>query len=223
MSITHEEARRMIQFKADDALPGMENSLLESHLNSCQECQLYDAAVRDLESTLQPLMQRKWNQSPLPRPTARTVPGRGTKITQQAFFATRIVALGIICAAFLFNVWQYTQPDKQSYSPPSADIPMIPTPSLQSTTTKETEQNCEQIPYDFMKGDTLEGIASRFSVSVEEIRRANHLGQSTPIAPTNLIIPICNPSPSGTPRTVPTTFTPLFGPNTLTPVNGPTQ
>jgi hypothetical protein len=38
-----------------------------------------------------------------------------------------------------------------------------------------------------------------------------------------LSIPVCSPTPQGTPNIVKTTFTPLLGPNTLTPMNTSTQ
>ena len=223
MSITHEDARRLIQFRADDALKGVETHLLDTHLSSCPDCQKYAHSINELQSTLQPLMRRKWNQSPLPLSAGQTASKKSLPVTQRIFFATRIIAMGVICIAFLFNVWQFTQPGRQRPNPPQAEIPMIPTPSLQSTTTKVTNQKCETISYQVRENDTLKIIADRFAIPAEEIIRANNLTTRSLDTSMLLSIPVCNPTPSGTPNTIKTTLTPLLGSNTLTPVNGPTQ
>jgi LysM domain-containing protein len=223
MSITHEEARRLIEFKADNALKGIDDNLLEAHLTSCLECQNYAANVLDLESTLQSLLQRRWNQYPLPLSTDGAVSRKNLKHTQNIFFATRIIAMGVICIAFLFNIWQFTQSGRQSTNPPSSEIPLIPTPSMQSTTTKVTDQQCEPILYQVRQKDTLESIANRFSVPTDKILSANHLKNATLATAMKLSIPVCNPTPPETPNTVTTTYTPLFGQTSLTPENSPTQ
>ena len=223
MSITHEEARRLIQFRADDALQDIDNHLLEAHLSTCAECQKYASATHDLEATLQHLMQRRWDRQPLPLPAGKPLSVNSSHITQSIFFATRIIAMGVICVAFLVNIWQFTQSDRQRATPPAAEIPLIPTPSQQSMGTKATDQACESIYYEVKENDTIESIALRFSVPAEEILSTNHLRTETLDASMKLSIPICSPTPPGTPNTVPTTFTPLFTSHTLTPVNGPTQ
>jgi hypothetical protein len=223
MTITHEEARRLIQFKADDALNEFDNNLLEAHLSSCPECQNYKASINGLESLLRPLMQRKWNQHPLPLPTDKAVSRGYANFTQTVFFATRIAAMGLICIGFLFNIWQYTKAPGQRSVPPSADIPLIPTPSLQSTRTEPTEQTCASILYLVQSNDTLESIAHQFSVPAEKIKYANNMRTETLNSSMKLSIPVCEPTPRGTPNIVRTTFTPFLGSNTLTPVNGPTQ
>jgi LysM repeat protein len=223
MSITHEEARRLIQFRADDALKALEKNILEAHLTTCQECQHYAAVIRDLETTLQPLMQRKWNQHPLPHSTAKVVSSKSSGFIQNIFFATRIAAVGVICIAFLFNIWQFTQTGLQRTNPPSADIPLIPTPSVQSTTTNVIHQKCEPILYEVRNDDTLESIANQFSISAIEIMEANQLRTGTLIPSMKISIPACTPTPSGKSNTATTTFTPVLGPTTLTPANSPTQ
>ena len=223
MSITHEEARRLIQFRADDALKGVETNLLETHLSSCLECQNYAQSFDDLQSTLQHLMHRKWNQYPLPLSASQTTSKKSISVTQHLSFATRIAAMGVICIAFLFNIWQSTQSGRQRTGPHQAEIPMIPTPSLQSTTTKVTDQNCETITYQVRENDTLKKIAAQFALTAEEIIRENNLRTWSLDTSMLLSIPVCSSTPSGTPNTITTTFTPLLGSNTLTPVNGPTQ
>jgi LysM repeat protein len=223
MTITHEEAHRLIQIKADDALKESDKYLLDAHLSSCIDCKSYEASISDLESLLRPLMQRRWNQHPLPLSPGKAASAEFKKIRQSFFFATRIAAMGIICIAFLFNIWQSTQSGGKGTTPSSADIPLIPTPSLQSTQTRMTSQKCESIQYVVQNNDTLDSIANQFSIPAESLKKANNLMTEKIIASTKLSIPVCNPTPAGTPNIVRTTFTPLLGSNTLTPVNGPTQ
>jgi LysM repeat protein len=223
MSITHDEARRLIQFKADEELKEFDKNLLETHIRSCPECQSYEADLNDLESTLRPLLRRKWNQSPLPYSTTSLVARISKKSAQNIFVATRIAAMGLICIAFLFNIWQFTRPGGQGSIQPSANIPLIPTPSQQSTQIKMTYPKCEPIVYVVQQEDTLGSIASRFSVSPQEIKIANQLKSETLTKSMNLSIPVCDTTPSGTPNIVNTTFTPLIELTTRTPVNSSTQ
>ena len=223
MSIPHNEARRLIQFRADDGLKDVERDLLEEHLSTCADCKKYAADTHDVESTLQQLMQRRWDRQPLPLPAEKSIRANSPHFTQSIFFATRIIAMGVICVAFLVNIWQFTQSDRQRATPPAAEIPLIPTPSQQSMGTKATDQACGPIYYEVKENDTIESIALRFSVPAEEILSTNHLRIETLDASMRLSIPICSPTPPVTPNTIPTTFTPLFTSHTLTPVNGPTQ
>jgi hypothetical protein len=223
MSITHEEARQLIQFKADEALRGIENNLLEDHLNSCRECQKFAASISELEFTLPLLLHRRWNQHPLPLSTDKAISRKPINLQQTIFFATRIIAMGVICVAFLFNVWHFTQSGKPRTNPPSAMIPAIPTPSVQSTMTKELDQKCEASVYVVQQGDTLESIAKLFSVSSNAIMSANQLRTGALPQSKILSIPVCSPTPAGTPNTIASTFTPLLGTTTLTPIDSPTQ
>jgi len=223
MSITHEEARRLIQFRADEALKEFDHNLLEAHLRSCPECQSYEVKLNELESSLRPLLQRKWNRPPLPHSTGRTVVGESVKSSQSILFATRIAAMGLICIAFLFNIWQFKKSGEPASIPLSVDITLIPTPSLQSTQTQNTAHKCESILYEVQSSDTLESISYQFSIPVQEIESANHIKTGALKASTKLSIPVCNPTPSGTENLARTTNTPLLGSDTLTPVNIPTQ
>jgi hypothetical protein len=223
MPITHEEAHKLIQFNADEILKGVEKNLLEAHLDSCESCRIYAGSIQELESTLMPVMQRRWNQHPLPQSRDRVVSGRTSTLTQNVFFATRITALCVIFLAFLFNVWQFTQSTGQKTMPPVADIPLIPTPSLQSTRTMVTEPQCEPILYEVRENDTLESIANQFSMPVEEIVRMNNIRTGTLNRSEKLTLTVCSLTPSGMQNAVNTTFTPLLGPTTLTPANSPTQ
>jgi len=222
MPITHEEAHRLIQFNADQALKEVEKNLLEDHLTACLECRDYARRMQDLELTLTSVMQRRWNNQSRPRPIQATGPKKHSKLLQNTLFATRIAAMGVICIAFLFNILHFTQSAGQSPNPISASVPPVPTPSVLSTTTNVTGQQCKQISYTVQDNDTLESIAGRFSVPMEVIVAANHLQANLLYPSMNLSIPICDQTP-GTPRTATITFTPLLDSTTSTPVNSPTQ
>jgi hypothetical protein len=221
MSLTHEEARRLIQFKADDSLSSIDNTSLETHLSTCLECQKYAADISELASTLPGLLHRKWNQHPLPHSAGKTVSRKPIQVQQSLFFATRIIAMSVLCVAFLFNIWQFTRSGRPGSNPTSAQIPMIPTPSAQSTVTKLLDQKCAPILYEVKQNDTLESLAKQYSVSTEEILRANQLRTPALTPSIKLSIPVCSPTPPGTLNT--NTLTPLLGTTTLTPVDGPTQ
>ena len=223
MSITHDEARRLIQIRADEALKVVEENLLETHLRSCPDCQSYEANLNELELTLRSLLRRKWNQYPLPSSTPKAVSGVSKNYIQNAFFATRIAAMGLICIVFLVNIWQFTRSGGQGSNQSSANIPLIPTPSLQSTQTKTIYPKCVSIEYVVQRNDTLVNIAARFSVSPQQIKNANQLKSETLDQSMSLSIPVCDTTPSGTTNTVSTTITPLLGSTPLTPVNISTQ
>ncbi len=223
MSITHEQARRLIQFKADEALGGVENRLLEEHLGDCQECRNFAASIRELEATLPRLLHRRWNQHPLPYLAGKAFSRKPIQLHQSILFATRILAMSVICIAFMVNIWQATQSGRQRSNPPSAEIPMIPTPSVPSPATKILDPTCEPILHEVQQNDTLESLAQQYSVTIDEILSANQL-RTTVLSPgEKLSIPGCSPAPSGTPNSIASTFPALVGTTTLTPLNNPTQ
>ncbi len=223
MSITHEEARRLIQFKADDALRGIDITSLEAHLSTCLECQKYAASLQELESALPLLLHRRWSQSPLPLSTGKALSRKPIRWKQDLFFATRIMAMGLLCVAFLFNIWRFTQSGGQGTNPPPAQITMIPTPSAQSAVTKVQDQKCEPFLYEVRKNDTLESIAKQYSITMDQIQRENQLSTTGLTQNMKLSIPGCSPTPSGTPNSSTTIFTSLPGTTTLTPMDSPTQ
>lgn len=221
MQITHQEARRLIQFNADAALHENDKDLLAIHLESCQECRAYADDIQNLESILGPMLQNRWNQVPLPL----SVNTKGnSKLTKDIIMVTRIVAMCVICVAFLFNIWQSTQSDGHRSNPTSISAPPVPTPSQQNISTETINQPCQEVAYTVQPDDTLAGIADQFSASQEAILSSNNLAQEALTAYMILRIPICgsNTTP-GTPRTITTMFTPLIDTTPSTPSSGPTQ
>jgi hypothetical protein len=75
------------------------------------------------------------------------------------------------------------------------------------------------MPYSVRENDTLADIAHQFSVSEEEILAVNSLEAVTLSPSMELLIPVCNWTPTGTvhPVTFTTTYTPVREPFTTTP------
>jgi len=222
MSITHEEARRLIQFNADEALNGFEKDLMENHLETCDECRGYAKSILKMELILQPMLQRRWDRSPLPLPQNKEITSSQSKLIQNMILATRIAAMGVICVAFLFNFWQFTHSEREPASQPSAIGLPAPTPSLQFTSTKASVQSCAPFHYQVQKGDTLASIARQFSVTPEEIMKENNLDVNSLNKSTQLVIYSCSLTPTHAMNTATTAFT-SWSNTTSTPMGSPTQ
>jgi len=86
----------------------------------------------------------------------------------------------------------------------------VPTPSTQLTSTKITMQDCQEVRYKVREGDTLESIAYQFSASKEMIMARNRMETEAIDISTELIVPLCSSTPTGTiyPPTSTITLTP---------------
>lgn len=219
MEITHEEARKLIQFHADEALNVQEKNTLSTHLKDCTECRLYAEEIREVESILLPVMKKHWNLQSIPL-SAAAIHAKGNSRTQTiAILATRTAAISIVLLAFIFSAWQFAISNGQEASQLPIGLPPVPTPSTQFTSTKATAQNCAGILYTVKEHDTLESIAHQFSVPKKEIKVANNMTTETVHAAMELTIPICNFTPTGTinPTILGTNYTPSTSPTTSTP------
>lgn len=214
MQITHEEAHQLIQFSMDQTLKPQEKNILQTHLNDCMECRSFAKEIKDVEALMLPAMQKHWNLQPAPL-SVEAITGKGKPSLQPSLIlVTRTAIISIVFAAFVFSAWQFTASNTRSSTPmPVGDLP-IPTPSGQSTSTEISFQNCEQIIYQVQETDTLESIAAQFSVSKDRIMAINNLAAESLNPNVDLLIPICNSTPTGTvyPSTLTTTFTPLTDP-----------
>jgi hypothetical protein len=210
MQITHEEAHKLIQFNADDALKPLEKNTLLTHLETCTECQAYANSMRGMESILRPLLQRKWDQQPVPLSVSSVTVQRDDRISNRMFMATRIAAIGMICVTFVLSIWQLTISNQRTQSPLLASVPPVPTPSTQLISTTGTVEQCENRLYSVKETDTLESIAFLFSLSKEEIMAAN--GMKTEILSTGMEITVrvCTSTPTGTVSALTTTYTPAI-------------
>jgi len=219
MQITHEEARRLIQFNTDKALNMQEKSTLSTHLKDCIECRAYAEEIKEVESILLPVMQRQWNLQPPPLSVDIIHAKRSSRTPTSIILTTRTAAIGVVFLAFIFSVWQFALSSGPKLNPAPVGVPPIPTPSTQSTSTKIALQACEDRLYTVQENDTLDSIAYQFSTSKEEIMAANSMKSEAVQAATELVIPICKFTPTGTinPEIIATTYTPSKRATTTTP------
>lgn len=219
MQITHEEARTLIQFNADNALNSQEKVDLSAHIEECMECRAYADEIKEVENILLPVMTRQWNIQPIPLSIGTIYAKRNATIRTSMILATRMLAIGAVLLAFIFSVWQFTVSGAGEASPVPMSVPPVPTPSTQSTSTKITFQNCAAVLYTVQENDTLESIAYQFTTSREDLMAANHLNTEMVSIGMELIVPDCHFTPTGTihPATLTTTYTPSISPTTFTP------
>jgi len=220
MPITHEEARKLIQFQADEALKSQEKFVLSAHLKECSECRFYEEDIKQVENILLPVMKRHWDRKPVPLSTRTLTEKTRSQIQPGIIVATRSAAIAVVFMAFIFSVWQFTLSGNKTANPAPIVVLPVPTPSVQSTSTKITFQNCEQMPYNIQENDTLASIAHQFGVSKEEIMALNNMQTEIIYTSMELMIPICNSTPTSTaegPTALTTTYTPVLDLITSTP------
>lgn len=218
MSITHEEAQRLIQFRADDGLNLGEEAKLSAHLNECAECRTYSNGLKSTISILHGAMRKQWNAVPPPLQMDSITAKVSFRKSRRDFLTIRSTLVGFAIVLFTFIVWQSMASDnKASQQFSSRLIPMIPTPSIQHTATNISLTDCQNIKYNIQEGDTLEDIARQFSVPATSILLANNLTDTTLTSIREIVIPICETTPTST--TFPPTFTitPIFEPVLTTP------
>jgi predicted anti-sigma-YlaC factor YlaD len=219
MDMTHQEAQRLIQNDSDRALAAAQRKMLESHLATCNECREYAHSVRKMESILRPLLQRQWNEDPIPLSIGLLTSKSNQKAPYGALLATRIAAVSVMFIVFMVSTWQFMISRPRIDSPILASVPAIPVPSTSTrmTSTQAGLNNCHEISYRAHQDDTLASIALQFSITEEEIMASNHLGSETLVAGMELMILICETTPTSTTNTLTTTFTPVLSPITSTP------
>lgn len=221
MQITHAEAHQLIQFDTDRALDAQEKARLSTHLQDCIDCRAYAEEIKEVESLLVPAMKKHWSLHPLPLSIDDIQARSRTKTQPGIILTTRTAAIAVVFMMFVFSVWQFALSNRPKFSPLPVSIPPIPTPSNQSTSTTITSQACQGILYAVQEGDTLDSIAFQFAVSKQEIMAANNMKAETIHTATELVIPTCNFTPTGTihPTILDTTFTytPSIRPITSTP------
>jgi LysM repeat protein len=222
MQITHEEARRLIQYKIDAELNPQQKEILSTHLKNCVECQVYAKDIKEVESILVPVLKRHWNLRPIPLSAHSIASTKNSKTQANTLLATRTAMIGFVFMAVALTFCQFILPSRSAFSQLSTSVLPVPTPSTQSTQSTSTSiqfQNCEVIIYKIQENDILESIADQFSVAKEEIMAINHLKIETVDNTMELLIPICDSTPTGTvhPTTLTTTHTPAIRQNTSIP------
>jgi hypothetical protein len=224
MSITHEQAHRLIQLNMEHMLDSRESARLSAHLRECRECDTYARQIKEVTNLLPTMMKRQWSAQPVPLSLAVLMRRRQSN-RASTLLTMRTAALGLVFMALFFSTWQSVLPGPPSSShPPLQAPPPVPTPSTQhaqSTSTNITLQDCEMILYPVGELDSLASIAAQFSVSKDTIMGLNHLQSEVIHSSMELLIPICNFTPTGTlhASTFTTTYTPLIIATTFTPVD----
>lgn len=218
MQITHEEAHRLIQFNADGVLKVQQRNLLTSHLDGCVECQRYADSIKGVESILRPMLQQQWKHQHLPL-SISALTANEKSASERMVLATRIAALAVVFIGFFFGAWNFTVSSKRTPTPFLLNVPAIPTP-FTSTVTAGTEssfENCAMMSYVVQQDDTLAGIASRFSVPVDDILHINGVQSESVNTGETLLVPSCNFTPTNPAMAHTTTFTPVLYSTTTTP------
>src|SRR5687768_359269 len=218
MEITHEEARRLIQYNADKALSQKEQIMLRAHFKGCAECRAYHAEFKETENHLRRVMHREWGLRPTPLSIAVLTSKRNFIGRLNILLATRTALVSIALLVFIFGIWQIKLITSYTSNRTPLNILPVPTPSAQLTSTTIGVQNCEEIRYIVQENDTLEGLAEQFSTSKESIMTANDMKIEAIRGGTELIIPVCDYTPTSTvnPPTG-TIYTPFTSPTTNTP------
>ena len=207
MQITHEEAHKLIQFKADNNLNPVNEEKLFAHLKVCMECRTYFDAVKETESVLRQTLRKQWNARPLPLHMDFIYGNINSRGSVSTFMTTRKALIGIFSMIFAFFAWQSMTTSALPRQNPLNTVPLIPTPSIQyqTTATGTLQEDCKEIMYIVKQGDTLESVARQFSVSVEAILSANDLTGESIGSIRELVIPACETTPTST--IYPPTFT----------------
>jgi LysM domain len=221
MQITHEQAHGLIQLNMDQVLSSQETAVLSAHLQVCTDCKTYANEIKEVEGLLFPVLKRQWNRQPVPL-LITALTERNLKAQASTLLAMRTAAIGLVVVALFFSVWQFVLSSPSASGQMPLVVPPVPTPSVQttrSTSTVITLENCETVLYIVQGDDTLAGIADQFSISEDEIIAINHLKTETINPSMELVIPVCNFTPTGTvhPATFTTTYTPIIKPGTSTP------
>ena len=218
MQITHEEAHKRIQQKADHGLRAAIEEELNTHLQTCVECRSYFDAIRETESVLRQTLQKQWNARPLPLQMDVIFEKINSKRGTSIFLTTRKALISFAFILFTFVIWQSMAAGNwESQQSPLGIVPLIPTPSTQYTVTTTLQNDCDTVRYIVQSGDTLENIAQRFSIPMESILIANNLTGKSITLSQELTIPICELTPTSTTHPPTFTITPIFETITTTP------
>jgi hypothetical protein len=141
--------------------------------------------------------------------------GKSLQIKSSYLLAMRTVAVSLMFIAMFFSAWQFVISGTPISSPVPLSIPVVPTPSVltaQSTSTQLKLEGCAWMSYTVQEDDTLSGIAEQFAISEEFLVEVNHLETEVIRPAMELVIPICDLTPTGTfhPATFTTTDTPVL-------------
>ena len=210
MQITHAEAQQLIQLNLDRALNIEKQRLLSTHLQKCETCRAYADGMLNVETLLRQVMNKQWNQPPLPLSLDSLRPQNIIQKGANSLFGLRTALASMILVAFAFLIWQLTTTvNRSSGQIPSSVLP-VPTPSNQFSTASLEASQCEWSLHKVETFDTLESIAFQYSVSKEEIMTFNSMDSELIYESMELKIPECKVTPTMTAHMPTTTLTPIL-------------
>ena len=215
MHVTHEEARKWIQFSLDASLNSDQQARLSAHLEHCTLCRAYALEMKRVEHALAQASQTQREGRHVPLSISMLVKKTNKKIFHSPFLTMRSTVLFIVFAALAFSTWSFFS----AVQPPAPGAVPVPTPSGQSTSTKVLFADCQLVRYAVREQDTLASLAQRFSITEDEIIALNDLKNGS-LDSAQLWLPICNFTPTGTaqgPATLTKTHTPVLNPITSIP------
>ena len=213
IEITHLEARSLLQAAADHTLNPEEKSLLDAHLSNCEECNKFAEEISALETNLRKLFHTKWDPQQPDLNLQTVVNPSPAKLLFNNFFMqsnamgklTLVAALvlGYLVVANLFGIQSPIVSKETATTLPTpnefiAAFPASPTPSAQPSLTNSTSQACETITYVVQANDSLASIAYRHGTTSEIIQERNNLSYDMIHTGMELVIPMCESTPSHT-------------------------
>ena len=217
MQISHAEAMQLIEFQADHALHGDKENILNEHLKGCVECRAYAQQSNQLDKILKSVMHKQWDIRPTPLFLAVLMGNKIGKKSSSALLLTRTALISIAFMAFIVIGWQFTSASSTTVYGTQFEVLPNPTPSTSITATTFSSKNCTQIHYQVQENETLDSIASHFATSKEAIMALNSLTVETIQPSKELLIPICDTTPTSTLHPPTFTITPFLDPTTSTP------
>jgi len=217
MQITHAEAMQLIELLADHDLHGEKQKILSEHLTACTECRAYAQQMYQLKNILKNVMHRQWDLRPTPLSITNLVGNNIGKKYSSALLITRTALISVVLLAFVIVGWQFTYANTRSVSETQFVMLSIPTPSTQITATSLLSIHCVQIHYHVQKNDTLEGIATHFATSKEALIKLNNISSESIRPNSELLVPVCDTTPTNTLPPPTFTITPILDPTTSTP------
>ena len=217
MRISHAEAIQLIEFQADHILRGDKQTFLNEHIATCAECQTYAQRLNQVENVLQSVMRKQWDRRPAPLSITGLIKNKLDRKSSNTILITRTALISLALMVFVMAGWQFTSTNTRSTSGTQFALLAIPTPSKQLTATNFSAVHCTQIRYQVQKNDSLDSIALKFATSKEKLITLNNLSSENIQLNVELLVPVCDTTPTSTVHPPTFTITPFLDPTTSTP------
>lgn len=198
--ISHIQARALLDLAADLALPPDERGRLDEHLSACDECRRYAGDLTEVEGVLRQSLASNLKDRKIQISVGEILrQARLNGAAQPALrFASRLAAAPVLLVILLVVTLTLGLPRLAGGGTApahtlTATALLMPTPSARTTSTLLTGPECETISYQVQRGDSLSGIAQKFSISRDILIAYNNLTAES--LPAQLDIPLCYVTP----------------------------